>query len=724
MKMIPTIKAAAPGENGMMIQAEAVTKSETAFDGDAYSGGTMQQPWSEWPVVMDLAGLRIAAQIPLLFNHYNSPDYRLGVMEVMNDKRKLSVSGSMDNETRLGAGIISSGKKYEWQLSVGTGPVERLEYIAPGQTVNVNGRNFTGPVNIVRECELREVSVVAVGADSNTHMRIAAGLFNNSQQIEGGHMKKELRNYIIARYGLANGADDAAVRAHLESIHRTEAQEQTDFESGVVVQAGAQAPTGAIGAAGVSGAPAPVVQAAAIGGQSDNPAIQAAVDAALASRDTQENTRITRINAAFGSDFPELRAQALSERWTVERAQTELVAALRRARPSAGVFNIVSNSNESLNVGQVIQAAALLAGGIAGEEVIRMTSAPVVEAAGRRYRSGIGLQQMILEAAWANGSTERFLTVGNWYEVTAAACRGITAGFSNVNLPGIFSAVANKFLLDGFTYVDQSWREIAAVGSVNDFKEVTRYRLGADFKFQKVGKGGELKHGSLSETSYRNAAETYGLMIAITRQDIINDDLGALTALPNQFGLAAGRSFNEIFWTEFLDNAAFFKTANGNLLTGNPLGVDGLTNAVKLFRALRDETKQLIGGTPKTLLVGPSNEVAADKLYNDTQMIAAGVGSSEKLVTNGNPHARKYKPVCSPYLEDADKTGHSATAYYLLADPKFRAVIEAVFLNGVQTPVIESSAAEFNTLGIQLRGYMDCGVRKQEPKAGIKVAGA
>lgn len=239
------IKAAVPTANGVTIQAEAVTRTEAAFDGDAYSGGLIRQPWSDCPVVMDLAGTRIAAQIPLLFNHYNSPDYRLGVMDVTNTGKKLAVSGSIDNETKLGSGIVSSGKKYQWQLSVGTGPAERMEYIAAGITVNVNGRDFAGPVNVVRECELREVSVVAVGADSNTHMRIAAGFINNSQQIEGGQMKKELRNYIIARYGLANGADDAAVRAHLESIQRTEAQEQADFDAEHRIQAGAGADNGA-----------------------------------------------------------------------------------------------------------------------------------------------------------------------------------------------------------------------------------------------------------------------------------------------------------------------------------------------------------------------------------------------------------------------------------------------------------------------------------------------
>ena len=69
-------------------------------------------------------------------------------------------------------------------------------------------------------------------------------------------------------------------------------------------------------------------------------------------------------------------------------------------------------------------------------------------------------------------------------------------------------------------------------------------------------------------------------------------------------------------------------------------------------------------------------------------------------------------------------TGNSATAYYLLADPKFKASVEIVFLDGVRTPHIESAETEFSTLGTQFRCYYDFGVRKQDPLSGIKVTGA
>jgi hypothetical protein len=48
----------------------------------------------------------------------------------------------------------------------------------------------------------------------------------------------------------------------------------------------------------------------------------------------------------------------------------------------------------------------------------------------------------------------------------------------------------------------------------------------------------------------------------------------------------------------------------------------------------------------------------------------------------------------------------------------------ASFLNGVQTPTVESAAADFDQLGVQFRGYHDFGVDLAEYLAGVKSKGA
>ena len=52
------------------IEAAAdVPVKKNDFSGIAYSGGTIRQIWADCPLVIDLQGLRILPQVPLLYNH-------------------------------------------------------------------------------------------------------------------------------------------------------------------------------------------------------------------------------------------------------------------------------------------------------------------------------------------------------------------------------------------------------------------------------------------------------------------------------------------------------------------------------------------------------------------------------------------------------------------------------------------------------------------------------
>jgi hypothetical protein len=46
-----------------------------------------------------------------------------------------------------------------------------------------------------------------------------------------------------------------------------------------------------------------------------------------------------------------------------------------------------------------------------------------------------------------------------------------------------------------------------------------------------------------------------------------------------------------------------------------------------------------------------------------------------------------------------------------------------VFLNGQESPTVESADAAFNTLGVEMRGYHDFGCNKQEYRGGVKSKG-
>lgn len=433
-----------------------------------------------------------------------------------------------------------------------------------------------------------------------------------------------------------------------------------------------------------------------------------------------------RINADTAERI-NLKAQA--ENWDKLRTENEI---LKAERPQVGV---IQASEQLTHADIVIEAAVCKAGGL--DNIEKHYDARTLEAADKHFRHGLGLQDLIAHFAKRGGFRGSSLKAAlNGPEVLRCAFRGddghrdIRAGVqvSTYNLPTVFNNVANKFLRAGFEGVDQTWREIAATRSVTDFKQITTASLTGGMIYKQLPPGGEIEHGSAGETTYTNQVNTQALMFGIDRRDLINDDLGALTGVSRRLGRGGALRLNEMFWTEFLDNASFFSSGNNNVITGGTSVLSGATGleALRLadaeFADQTDPDGLPIAIRPKILLVPSGLRISALTLMNSTQL--TGTTTANALQPTTNVFAGAYRVVDTPYLSNTSISGSSTTAWYLLADPMDMPVIEVAFLNGVQTPTIETTDADFNTLGIALRGYFDPGVAKQEYRGGLRAAGA
>ena len=279
-------------------------------------------------------------------------------------------------------------------------------------------------------------------------------------------------------------------------------------------------------------------------------------------------------------------------------------------------------------------------------------------------------------------------------------------------------------LLEGYNYIEDSWRSVYKIASVNDFKEHSRYRMTGSFTFEKVGPDGELKHGKVDQQQYGQRADTHGIMFALTRQMIINDDLGAFTEIPRQIGMGAAESIADAVWGLLLSNPdGFFSSDHKNYLDGDDsaLGIESLTNAEVLFNSQTKPNGRPLGMPASILLVPTALKVLAQLLMKSTALNETTTANKAK--PKDNPHVGKFDVVSTSYLSNASFTGNSSKAWYLLAYPNRLPVIEVAFLNGVDRPTVEKADADFNTLGIQFRGFIDFGVREQEYRAGVKMKG-
>ena len=189
--------------------------------GLAYSGGKMRLfGWSR-PVVVDMTGMAVPESVPLLANHENHTLCRVGVVTATVGESGLEISGEIVAEGTEAENIVAQGKSgADWQLSIGA-EVEAAELVLEGKRT-INGVEHEAPFYHVMRSTLREVSVVAVGADKATHMKVTASLElkgNSIMEPQNTNPETPAKTVEAAAPQVdAKAVADAAVKAERERV--------------------------------------------------------------------------------------------------------------------------------------------------------------------------------------------------------------------------------------------------------------------------------------------------------------------------------------------------------------------------------------------------------------------------------------------------------------------------------------------------------------------------
>lgn len=662
----------------------------------AYTGKAMDVFGWDAPVVVDLDGLLITAKPRPILKDHNQAIVIGHTTSITKDNGQLFVNGLISGTGRSAKELVADADNgFPWQASIGASVLKAI-YIPEGHQETVNGGAIDGPVYIARQSKLGEVSFVSLGADDDTESHLLRANQSNS-----------FTNFSEAEiFPMQFEAWLKAKSKHITELSETELNDlRAQFDAEQLSDAGSADDSAPATTHKAAPAPTPTQKITAN-------AIDIDPVKELRARAVAENKRIQAIKDICAGKHSDIENRAIDEGW--DKHQCELHV-LRAERPQAPNINIPQNTGVN---DQVLEAACLLSGNMRNIEA--HANEQDLDQAQKLFKGQIGLQELLLTAARAHGCQE--LNFRNARDVMAAAFNlHASGGLSTINISQILSNVANKFLLEGFNAIESAWRDVTAIRNVTDFKTVSSHRMVGANQYELVAPGGELKHGKLGEQSYSNKADTYGLMLGIDRRDIINDDLGAISDVPRMIGRGAGLKINDVFWKVFLDHASFYTAAHKNLLTGasSALSIDGLTAAEKAFMEQVDPDGKPLGTMPAVLLVPPALSALASQLKSSMELRDTKANNKYPVA---NPHQGKFRTVVSRYLSNATFTGHSDSAWYLLAEAADLPVIETAFLNGQQSPTIESADLDFNQLGIQMRGYHDFGCNLQEYRGGVKSA--
>ena len=279
----------------------------------------------------------------------------------------------------------------------------------------------------------------------------------------------------------------------------------------------------------------------------------------------------------------------------------------------------------------------------------------------------------------------------------------------------------HKVLLAQYATTPDSWSRFCGTGSVGDFRPHNRYRLGLFGRLDDLAENGEFKNKSISDAEKELIAiGTVGNMINISRQMVVNDDMGGFSRLAVNLGRAAKLSIEIDVFAALAENSgagpllndgkAIFHTDHANIATTAAYPSVTAVDAVRAKMARQRD---------------PSNNEYLD-LRPSVAMCATELGGAFRVINAAefDPDGgdkRTPNKVRNIFKDIVDTPRLSGNGWYVF-DP-MHPVLEVAFLDGNQEPLLESKEG-WRTDGVEWKVRMDYGVGAVDYRGAARNTGA
>lgn len=298
------------------------------------------------------------------------------------------------------------------------------------------------------------------------------------------------------------------------------------------------------------------------------------------------------------------------------------------------------------------------------------------------------------------------------------------------SFPNILLDAANKTLLQGYEEAPYTWSMWARQApSVADFKNINRIRFSESPDLDHVPENDDYKESPFSDEKESYKVEKFGKIFSVTWETVVNDDLDAISRVPQMHGNAARRTQNRKVYEVLTDNAALsdgtalFAAGHSNLDASGAAPSVGELNAA--FTAMMTQnginSDVIINVQPRFIIVPAALAATAMQLVGSIADPSAGgsnAGNSNTLNIYGPNGQRPLQVVVEPVLDS-----NSTTAWYLAADSSQIDTVELTFLQGEESPVLESEW-DFNKDGYRYKIRQTFGTKAIDYRGLYKNPGA
>jgi hypothetical protein len=274
-----------------------------------------------------------------------------------------------------------------------------------------------------------------------------------------------------------------------------------------------------------------------------------------------------------------------------------------------------------------------------------------------------------------------------------------TGSFANLMLDA-----ANKTLLNSYEEAPYTWNMWARQGaSVPDFKAINRIRFSESPNLEVVPERNDYPEKVMSDFRESYSVTKYGASFSVSWETIVNDDLDALSRIPAMHGNAARREQNRAVYSVLTSNAALsdtgalfnttaVTTAGGHANQSASAAVISATTLNNAYVSMLTQkglnTNVILNIQPRFLIVPAAISHTALQFVNSIADPGAGgnvAGNSNTLNIYGPQGMRNLQVIIEPQLDSS-----SASVWYLAADSAQIDTVELTFLQGEESPVLES----------------------------------
>jgi len=417
----------------------------------------------------------------------------------------------------------------------------------------------------------------------------------------------------------------------------------------------------------------------------------------------QRTTQIRTAVAAFrrtahGELVTEADVNGMIERGlTLDQARSEMFAKLEERSnsqgPTRGAANIRTEQDEQHQRRADMESAMSHR---ANPGVVQLPETA------RRFR-GMTLFELARRSLELQGQNTEGM--GRNEVVALAMGNADVGGFRSMHGTSDFSiALANtvgRSLRQAYSSAPQTFRPWARKGTLTDFRAATRMAVAGNLKLEKVNEFGEFKRGKIVDAGETIQLASYGKVVGVTRQVVINDDLDFLSRLPAMFGRAAADFESDTVYSilkgnpAMADGTALFHANHGNLGTAGAISETTLNEARKAMRLQKDPSgnNQPMNIVGKYVIVGATKETEAQK--NFQAVVIAGKATDTNVFQNA------YEIIVEPRLDAS-----LPFEWFLVADPSQIDTIEYSYLDGDEGLYTEQRMG-FDVDGIEVKGRLD-----------------